>query len=132
MATGLSSGGGIFSETDVRGAGDVEWATMSGIDPRNPLVSSGDPEGLPRDPGYRMVSLPDAQAGPATGGVAATPDAAPAVAQLDSWHDILNFRGSPMPWLLIGSLLILFFVHFKLEARARVGKASGHVGAAIA
>jgi hypothetical protein len=37
-----------------------------------------------------------------------------------SWKEVLNFHGSPAPWVLIGILLVAGILH--LQAGAKVGK----------
>lgn len=123
MATGQSSGGGVVAPADVRGAGEFEWAAVSGIQPTHPLVGGPRVDGLSAFDvdrgGARIVTTPQGQMGPATGGLVATPDAAGStVAVMDDWRDLLNWRGSPMPWLLLMALLMLGFMQFRVEARA--------------
>jgi hypothetical protein len=106
---------------------------MSGVSPANPIVSNSrsDYAGLDVDHGRsRIVTTPEGQAGPATGGAMAAPDA-PGVALLDSWRDLLNFKGSPMPWLFILALLFLGFMQFRVDARARAGRGSVAASAAL-
>lgn len=137
MATGQTEGGGVVSVPDVRGIGDAEWASVSGMRPTNPLVGGPRAGGLgPFDVdhgGPRIVTTPEAQQGPAAGGaLLATPDGAGAgVAVLDDWRDLFNFRGSPMPWLLLLTLLMIGFMQFRLDARARAGRASASASAAL-
>ena len=122
MAFGLgpSESGGVMAPADVRGAGEMEWATISGLAPTNPLVG-GPGYGYDVDQGRsRVVTTPDGQAGPATAGLAATPDG---VQLQDDWRDLINFKGSPMPWLLILALVMLGFMQFRVSARARAGRA---------
>lgn len=110
-----------MAPADVSGAGSLQWAETAGIPPTNPMV--GGPQygeaGIDSDRGRaRIVTTPEAQLGPATGGIMATGDAR-TNRQLAHWSDLLNFRGSPMPWLLIGALIALGFMDFRLQARAR-------------
>lgn len=111
---------------DVVGAGDMEWSSVSGISASHPLVGGPDVSGLgifDVDRGRsRIVTTPQGQQGPASGGLAATPDGAGAgVALLDDWRDLLNFKGSPMPWLLLASLIVLGFMELRVQARAGRG-----------
>jgi hypothetical protein len=126
MATGreTSAGGGVFAAADVRGGGDMEWSSLIGIHPGDPLVSGGGGTMPGFDPdygGHRIVTLPSGQSGAAgTGGLTATPDneSRHAVAMIDDWRDLFNFSGSPMPWMLLIALGILFFAHASIKARA--------------
>jgi hypothetical protein len=123
MATGLSESGGVMAPTDVVGAGDASWATVAGLPATDPMVGGPYVEGLgPFDVERgrsRIVTTPEGQQGPATGGLMATPDGIGHT--LDSWRDLFNWRGSPMPWLLIAALLVLGFMQLRVEARAGRG-----------
>lgn len=119
MATGreTSESGGVLSPADVRGAGSLSWSEVAGVHPGHPLVRDGNTLGW--DTNRRIVTTPEGQAGPATGGVLATPDGqAPGVAHIDDWRDLLNFKGSPIPWLLLIALGVLTFAHASVQARA--------------
>jgi hypothetical protein len=137
MAIGRSTsrGGGVIDQADVSGAGDTEWATLTGIGPDHPLIGGG--SAMPYNIGAennRIVTTPAGQSGAATGGgLAATPDghAAAAVKHLDDWRDIFNFGGSPMPWLLLLALGVLFFAHASVQARAGAFGKKASVGAAL-
>lgn len=135
MATGLSQDGGVVAPPDVRDAGDLEWSTVAGVPPTNPIVSRGRTDYGGYDPefsrGDRIVTTPEGQQGPVSGGVMAGPDAPPGVALLDDWRDLFNFRGSPMPWLLIFALIFLGFMSFRVEARGGRGGASASATAAL-
>lgn len=125
MAFGLgpSESGGVMAPADVRGAGEFEWATIGGLEPTNPLVGGPSYTDGPLQPDRgrnRIVTTPDGNSGPATSGVAASPDG---MAQLDDWRDLFNLKGSPMPWLLILALAMLGFMQFRLAARASAGRA---------
>lgn len=125
MPTGRTTafGGGVFAEADVRRAGDTEWANLTGLGPGHPLISPG---GLEGGTGFstaserRIVTTPQGQQGPAdTGGVMAVPDGAVAgLNRLDSWRDLFNVKGSPMPWLLLITLGVLVFAQLSIKARA--------------
>ncbi len=125
MAIGraTSRGGGVIDEADVRGGGDYEWASLIGVAPDHPLVGGTGPgswSGTITDENRRIVTTPAGQSGAATGGgLAALPDGyRGGVKHLDDWRDLLNFKGSPMPWLLIVALGVLFFAHASVQARA--------------
>lgn len=126
----MAEGGGIMAPADVRGAGAMEWATISGLSPTNPLVGGPDWQGpgFDVDRGHkRIVTTPEGQLGPATDGIMATPDG-PALALLDDWRDLFNFRGSPMPWLLLFALVFLGLMQFRVQARAGSARASAALG----
>jgi|SRR5690242_15944378 len=125
MATGRATarGGGVISEADVRGAGEMEWANLVGIRPDHPLVGGSGPGSWagPITGEYsRIVTTPAGQAGAATaGGLMATPDGyAAGIKHLDDWRDLFNLKGSPAPWLLLVTLAIVFFAHASVQARA--------------
>lgn len=135
MATGrgTSENGGVFAAADVRGGGDMSWAALTGLSPGHPLISAGGLEGVR---GYgntqRMVTTPAGQAGAATGGVMATPDgAAHGLAQIDSWRDLFNFKGSPTPWIFLIALGILVFAQLSIKARAGAFGRSASASAAL-
>ena len=134
MGTGLSSDGGVMAPPDVRDAGELEWATVAGMSPTNPIASRSRTDYGGFDPefsrGDRIVTTPEGQQGPVSGGLAATPDM-PGVALLDDWRDLFNFRGSPMPWLLLFALIFLGFMQFRVDARAGRGGASASARAAL-
>lgn len=136
MATGLSSGGGVVAPPDVREAGDVEWASVAAVAPSHPYVGGPNVEGLGAfdvDRGRsRFVTTPEGQMGSATGGLMATPDGAgETVSLMEDWRDLANFRGSPMPWLLLLSLAMLGFMQFRVQARGALGNRAS-VGASAA
>lgn len=61
--------------------------------------------------GEKYTSKGEAVVGPAVN---------PGAATKGSWKEVLNFHGSPAPWVLIGILLVAGILH--LQAGARVGK----------
>jgi hypothetical protein len=128
MGRETSAGGGVLAAADVRGGGDMEWAQLTGIKPGHPLISPHENRNE-----NRMVTTPAGQSGPAgTGGVMATPDGAiPGLNQLDDWRDLFNFKGSPMPWLLLIALGILFFAQASIKARAGAFGRSASASAAL-
>lgn len=128
MPTGLgaSEHGGVMAPADVHGAGLMEWAQVAGVPPQHPLVSGGVNFDADRRWG-RVVTTPEAQSGP-TSDVIATPEITPAeLRSLDSWRDLFNFKGSPVPWLLLLVLAVVFMVHF--GAAVEVGGFGRHVKA---
>jgi hypothetical protein len=134
MGRGTSANGGVMAAADVRGGGEMEWASLTGIHPGHPLVSPGGLEGVQGygDSQRRIVTTSAGQAGAATGGVMATPDgAAHGLAQLDSWRDIYNFKGSPTPWIFLIALGILIFAQLSIKARAGAFGRSASASAAL-
>jgi hypothetical protein len=131
VATGQSEGGGVMAPPDVRGAGDLEWSVMSGAAPGHPLVGGGRQDYGGIDPefsrGDRIVTTPEGQMGSGTGDMAD----APGVELLDDWRDLFNWKGSPMPWLLLFALLFLGFMQFRVDARASAGRARASASAAL-
>lgn len=139
MAYGLSGseGGGVLSAADVRGGGSMEWAAMIGVAPDHPLIggSGSRAYNVAEDQqNTRIVTTPAGQSGAAShGGLAAVPDGmgGKAVNQLDDWRDLFNFKGSPMPWLCLIALAVLFFAHASIQARAGAFGKKASVGAAL-
>jgi hypothetical protein len=139
MATGRETGytGGTIDPADVRGAGDAEWANLTGIAPDHPLVGGGSAMAYNiSSENSRIVTTPAGQSGAAsTGGLASSPTnsfAAEGIKQLDDWRDLFNFKGSPMPWLLLIALGVLLFAHASVQARAGAFGKKAAVGAALA
>jgi hypothetical protein len=137
MAIGRSGSynGGVIDAADVRGAGDMEWANVVGIAPDHPLIGGGGAMPyLISSENSRIVTTPAGQRGAASaGGLVATPDsnAQGAIKHLDDWRDLFNIKGSPMPWLLLVSLGVVFFAHASVQARAGVFGKKAAVGAAL-
>jgi hypothetical protein len=113
--------GGVAVPADVQMAGVGAWEQMTGVSAMSPLVGG---------PGMNGGSLPynvDGARSRIVSNDAATVDPVlgPGANMLDDWRDVLNFRGSPVPWLLLGTLVIVGFMHLRVEARA--GKARGNI-----
>lgn len=108
MAGGQAQGGGLLTMPESPGLGPVTWAQMSGMHPDSPMVGGrGAPSGgVDPDYKYRRVAV-------------ASGDQAP-VGQRQHFSELLNFRGSPMPWLLLAALAYLGIVHLHLNGR--IGK----------
>jgi hypothetical protein len=133
MGRETSGNGGVMSAADVRGGGEMEWASLTGIHPGHPLVS---PRGREGEQGYgnsqRIVTTSAGQAGAATGGVMATPDGAVhGLNQLDDWRDAFNFKGSPTPWIMLTAIGVLVFAQLSIKARAGAFGKQASVGAAL-
>lgn len=127
MGLGMTEASGAVATPDGVAAGDLQWSTTSGINAGHPVVT-GQRGGPAFDPdagfGSRMVTLPPAEAAAANGSVAGGPTAA----VLDDWRDLFNFKGSPMPWLLLLSLAALGFVQLSLSGRAGPARAAAAIG----
>jgi hypothetical protein len=115
---GVSPHGVAYPDTP---AGASQWAAMSGAHPMSPLVggpgldASGSNLPYQVDGARARIVSNDAQLniGPAAGG-----------RLLDDWRDVFNWKGSPIPWLLLLTLVMVGFAHFRVQAR--VGKGSIH------
>lgn len=127
MAMGMTEWSGALATPDVAQAGEGEWARMSGISPGHPAVGGPHIDGLGAfdvDRGMaRMATLPDA-IGPTGGAMAG----APGVELLDDWRDLLNFRGSPMPWLLLLALAMLGVMQASIFGRVGPARAGASIG----
>lgn len=124
-----SEGGGVIDPVDVRGAGPMEWASMSGISPDHPLVTGGSEMGFNiQDRWSRVITQPYAQAGPAADTIA-SPEGVPSGGGLGHWRDLFNLRGSAAPWLLIFLVVIFYLSHLRLKASGSAGGFGKHVRA---
>lgn len=123
----------VAAPADVVGAGQAEWGRVSGMSPSHPMV------GGPRVPGLgtfdvdrgrsRILTTPEGQLGTGlSGAVMASPDGAASVAELEGWRDLFNWRGSPMPWLLLMALIFLGLMQFRVQARVAGRSASAALG----
>lgn len=110
-----SERGGVIDPPDVRGAGPMEWEGVAGIPPSHPLIASGARGYNIEDAWNRVVTTPYGQAGPAADTIA-TPEGT--ATGLGHWSDVLNFHGSPLPWVLVILVVILFLSHLSLRAGA--------------
>lgn len=115
--------GGAMAPSDVAGAGDYEWAGMTGMSPTHPLMGGG-----PRMSGIANPLDPDA----GLGVIAATLPAGEApgasdVDVFDDWRDLFDFRNSPAPWVLLLALAAIGFVQFRVQARG----GPAHVNASL-
>lgn len=120
MATGRGTAerGGVLAPADVRGAGTISWEEVAGVPAGHPLVSETDGMNFNIAGSHnRIVTTPEGQMGPASGGLVATPETA-GMRHVDDWRDVFNFKGSPIPWLLLISIGVLAFAHASVQARA--------------
>jgi len=126
MAYGTLSSEGkgwLESPPDVLGAGRDYWAETSGIPPTHPLVggSSWDPmgSGMQPDWGFSRLVTTNADGG-------APPPMGTGNASFSDWREVLNFRGSPVPYILLALLAAIGFIHLRLQGgvgpyRAKLG-----------
>lgn len=132
MSTGLSASerGGVIDPVDLQGAGPMEWTRMVGIAPSHPLVTGGgELNDNIAERWSRVVTQPYNQSGPAADTIA-TPEGS--VTGMGHWTDVLNFRGSSVPWLLGLLIVILYFSHLRLAARGSAGGFGRHLSAGAA
>lgn len=112
MAVIRDTRGGVFA-SDPSGAGDMEWATVAGMNSSHPMVGGPDVPGLHTFDVDRGRSLIVTQPG---GGRGVTADAHGA--QLfDDWRDMFDFRNSPAPYIAILLLAFLGFMQFRVMTR---------------
>ncbi|HEU4656849.1 MAG TPA: hypothetical protein VFR97_04970 [Capillimicrobium sp.] len=127
MAVGLVESSGAWATPDVRGGGDSEWAAMTGMSPESPMVGGPRVAGLgPYDVDRNrgaISTLPGASE-PWTGAGVGIPG----VETLDDWRDLFNFRGSPMPWLLLFALVALGIAQLSIAGRVGPLKAAASAG----
>lgn len=132
MSTGLTASerGGVIDPVDLRGAGAMDWTEMVGVAPDHALVGAGGDAGYNMEERWnRVITTQSALSGPA-GDTIATPDGG--TTSLGHWTDVLNLRGSVVPWLLILLVAIIWFSHLKLSARGSAGGFGKHVSAGAA
>lgn len=112
-----------------KGDGEMSWQTVSGMNPGSPMVGGPHVPGLGMfdvDRGRaRIVTLPgEGGAAPWTGAMAGVPG----VELLDDWRDLFNFKGSPMPWLLLLALAALGVAQLSISGRVGPIRASAGAG----
>lgn len=127
MATGLTEWSGTLAPTDVPNAGEMSWTSIAGIDPEDPRVGGPHVAGLGAgdvDRGRsRIATMADASQ-PWTGAGAGTPEGR----RMDDWRDLFNFRGSPMPWLLLLALAALGMLQLSVAGRVGPVRAAAAAG----
>ena len=104
----------VIDPPDVSGAGEDEWARMSGVTIAHPLVGGPgwgpDSLGTQADSGYaRVVDT-------AVGMPGGAPPQRGVRAAMDNWKELFN-PSSPMFWLLLFALGAASLAHFRLSAR---------------
>src|SRR3954453_11578598 len=128
MQTGMiQSRGAIVAAPATGGQGRMDWAAMAGVDASSPAVGGRFVEGLYANDVDRgrsvIVSTPNA--GAAASGAGAGTDMAPV---LDAWRDLLNFRGSPIPGVVLLPLAMLGFAQFAVSGRVGPARAAAVIG----
>lgn len=111
-----------MAPADVPYAGADAWSQTTGVSPMSPLV------GGPGMIGAGGSQLPYNVDGAHSRIVSNGADPVvqdPASGVLDDWRDVVNFRGSPIPWLLLFILVMVGFMQLRVSARA--GKVAGNV-----
>ncbi|MDQ2897924.1 MAG: hypothetical protein M3Y09_20205 [Actinomycetota bacterium] len=112
MAIGQDQTGGLFARPDVTSIGVESWAQMAGVHPSSPLVGGrGVPDGgIQANYPYSRVA------------VSGTASNAPVPSHVS---EILNFKQSPMPWLLGAAILYLGLIHLHVNGTAGFGVGRG-------
>lgn len=126
MALGLTEFSGAAADTSLPAAGELEWHRMGGLSPEHPLVGGPRIDGLGAhdvDGGFSRIATLEST-GAALGQLAG----APGVHTIDGFGDLLNFRGSPMPWMLGLALLALGVMQLQVAGRVGPLKASASAG----
>lgn len=108
-----------MAPADVPGAGDMEWASVAGVPPGNPLISgaarpgSGFGSGIDPDLSRSLIVTQDATGGvrPGQAQGAGLSDA------FDDWRDLFDFKNSPVPYVVLGFLVMIGFMAARLEVR---------------
>lgn len=121
MAVGLIDNNELMAEPDYPDLGVGEWAKMSGYHSQGLGVaelSGGYGPGMDASE-TRIATIPGGS------GMRGGDTPGPGVDLLDDWRDAFNFRGSPVPYVLLFALATIGFAQFRLMAR--VGRASGSV-----
>jgi hypothetical protein len=116
VAFGQGQGGGLMALPDNPALGMQTWGEMTGVRPDSPLVGGrGTPSGgIDPDFKYRRVAIAEPMH--------------QAVGQRSHFTELGNFRGSPMPWLLVAALAYLGMVHLHLNGRLGPYRAAAGVG----
>jgi hypothetical protein len=120
MAMGQDQGGGLFARPDVPALGPATWAEMSAVHPDSPLVGGRAPYSGGIEPAFNLrrvaLAAPNPSPHPGAEGIQGHPS------------ELLNFKGSPMPWILLAALAYLGLVHLHAAGRfgaTRVSASSG-------
>lgn len=127
MPTGTTEWSGAMATTDAARSPEYEWAVISGANKGAPTVGGPHMAGLMThdvDRGRSRVVADIGSSEPWTGVGAGTPEGR----VMDDWRDLLNFKGSPMPWLLLLVLAALGLVSLSISGRAgplRAGLSAG-------
>lgn len=106
---------GVMAPPDVFRAGASEWARVSGIDAADPLVGGG--QGFSYDVDSSKSRIVTGTMGPD-----------PASRQFDDWRDIMNWRDSPIFWIMLASIVALGLIQLSLSAKVGPARASASIG----
>lgn len=108
MAAGLGQFQGAFASPDDRFDGVEDWTALSGMNPGDAHVDrslgGGDPFATPEVISQRV----------------STTHTPAEISGAQHWSEVLNWRESPMPYLIVLVLLMLGFV--QLQVAARLGR----------
>jgi hypothetical protein len=124
MATGtIWQPGGLAAPTDVVNEGVDQWAAMTGVSAKSPLVGGS---AYRSDMPYNVDGSRSRVVTTGQGGPAMAPDA-PGVRLLDDWRDALNPQ-SPAFWVLLLILGMLGLMQLRVQARAGKLRLGGGIG----
>lgn len=107
---GQGQRGGVFAPPLAEGVGADDWASLTAMHPDSPLVNG---PGLPMeaDYRYRRVAVGQPSSAPLPG----------AENVQGHFTELFNFRGSPMPWVLLIAIAYLGLVHLHVTGSAGLG-----------
>src|SRR4051812_33265107 len=125
MAYGLLRSG-VMATPDLASSGSDAWERVAGVPASSSIVGGpGHPDDANRMP-YNVDRSRGRIVTTDTTGI--TPAGGSAASVLDSWRDVFNWQGSPIPWLLLLSLVMLGLMQFRVQTRVGRRKASLAVG----
>lgn len=105
----------VAAPADVFRAGQSEWERMGGMSADSPLVGAG---------GQMPYDIDSAKNRIVTG--VGDPDIASR--QFDDWRDVINWRDSPVFWVLLFSIIVLGLIQLSLSAKVGPLRAAASVG----
>src|SRR3954454_15414149 len=109
MAYGVDHDTGFIAATTATpAAGELEWESVSGVPPFDPIMSGGGDHSLDTagyNPGRRFGSIQTLPAGQAPG---------KSRAHYGNWADILDFQPPPAPWVLLLRIAAIGLVHLRV------------------
>lgn len=116
MAVGvIDNVGGVMAGPDVHGAGLDAWARISGVPATSSLVGG---QGDPSDAWHMPYNVDRARGRIVTGEQVTGPVGGPDAGMIGDWRDLLNWKHSPAPWLLLFTLAVVGLMQFRLMVRA--------------